>query len=82
MSGLGQSSFNQAAGVAAAGASAPVTPDVPISPGSARYEQEINFKACYAYRSQCSFTSQSPSYLFTWSIDCVLRTRALIHLIT
>lgn len=37
MSGLGQSSFNQAAGVAvAAGASAPVSPDVPISPGSAR----------------------------------------------
>ena len=47
MSGLGQSSFNQAAGVAvAAGASAPVSPDVPISPGSARYGQEISFKAC------------------------------------
>ena len=47
MSGLGQSSFNQAAGVAvAAGASAPVSPDVPISPGSARYGQEIGFKTC------------------------------------
>ena len=47
MSGLGQCSFNQAAGVAAAaGASAPVSPDVPISPGSARYGQEIGFKAC------------------------------------
>lgn len=45
MSGLGQSLFNQGAGVAAAAASVPVTPDVPISPGSARYEQEISFKA-------------------------------------
>lgn len=44
MSGLGQNLFNQAAGVAAAAASVPATPDVPISPGSARYGQKISLR--------------------------------------